>query len=312
MIRYLEHHEIDKAAYDSCIESAEFESLYAYSWYLDCVAPGWSALIQDDYRAVMPLPHAKKLYLNYIFTPIYVQQLGIFMPDAEDETVADFLKAIPNQFRLIDLKGHEMMRNLPDNIRYIPRTNYILDLEKDYPQTSKKYNRNCRRKLRMAENAKLQVGPEITSQEFTDFVRKNLGDQLKELTPASLKILGKLTHEGVRRNKAKIVAVSDRNGKMLAAASFLFARERIIFSVCASNDQGKQLQAMSFLVDSQIRNYAGEYKYFDFSGSEIKGIAYFNSTFGARKVTYPDIRINKLSRLEQLITGKRKAAATPK
>ena len=46
MIQYLEHNQIDKKKWDATVE--ECGNIYAYSWYLDIVHPGWEALVEED------------------------------------------------------------------------------------------------------------------------------------------------------------------------------------------------------------------------------------------------------------------------
>jgi hypothetical protein len=67
-----------------------------------------------------------------------------------------------------------------------------------------------------------------------------------------------------------------------------------VFSVCASSEQGKEHDAMYLLVDDQIKRSAGLKTWFDFSGSNLPGIAYFNQSFGAQAVTYPTLHLNRL------------------
>ncbi|MBK8472915.1 MAG: hypothetical protein IPL33_12555 [Sphingobacteriales bacterium] len=54
-IRYVAHADIDRLRWDDAITRAANSLPYAYSWYLDIVAPHWDALVTDDYSAVMPL-----------------------------------------------------------------------------------------------------------------------------------------------------------------------------------------------------------------------------------------------------------------
>jgi hypothetical protein len=47
------------------MEQAINPLVYGCSWFLDTACPGWDALVMDDYRAVMPLPHATKYFIKY-------------------------------------------------------------------------------------------------------------------------------------------------------------------------------------------------------------------------------------------------------
>lgn len=303
MIRYVPHNNIKKEQYDSCISSAPNSIIYAFSWYLDIVSPGWDIMEYDNYNAVMPLPHRKRFGLSYIFTPRYVQQLGVFGKDVNTGLIQEFLKQIPTKFRLIDLKFNE--QNLHKEMSgWIKKTNYLLSINAEYEMVSKFYHRNCNRNIKKARNAGLSIGESVSAKEFSAFIRENLQDQIEDFVDSDVILLERITEECIRKQKGEIVCVRDPEGDISAAGSFLFSGDRLIFSVCASSPKGHKEQAMYYLVDQQIKKYSGNYSAFDFSGSEIKGIAYFNASFGAKAVSYPFLRINRLPMLLKLLVGK--------
>jgi hypothetical protein len=47
-------------------------------WHLDRTAVVWDALVWGDYEFVMPLPVRKKWGIQYVYQPLFCQQLGIF------------------------------------------------------------------------------------------------------------------------------------------------------------------------------------------------------------------------------------------
>ena len=60
-LRYLEHNEIDFERWDRCVGSRNKPQPYGFSWYLNWVAPGWTAVVYGDYEAVLPVfPKVKK------------------------------------------------------------------------------------------------------------------------------------------------------------------------------------------------------------------------------------------------------------
>src|SRR6478736_4032811 len=97
--------------------------VYGYSWYLDKAAPGWDALILDDYEAVFPLPHKKKYSFEYVYQPLLTQQLGLFYKNLLGrEQLTEFIAAIPKKFRFIDICLNET--NELEEIPLIKRKNY--------------------------------------------------------------------------------------------------------------------------------------------------------------------------------------------
>jgi hypothetical protein len=304
MINYLKNSEIDKSKWDKSIENADNPLIYALSWYLDTVNPNWGALIYGDYEALMPVPNRSKFGIQYIFTPRYVHRLGIFGKDLSDEIVSQFISEIPTCFKLIDLNLNESNNSVYAFPNVARKANYVLDLDGTYSEIKKKYNRNCNRNITKAKNAGLIIGKDLSSVKFAEFIKKHLENQIRAMSDYDINLLEQITNECLGHKKVKIVNVQNTQGETVAAGSFLFFGDRIIFSVCASSPQGKSNQAMYFLVNSVIEKYAGKYNYFDFSGSNIKGIAYFNSTFGAENKGYPFLKINRLNWFQKIASGK--------
>ena len=63
----------------------------------------WDALVMNDYEAVMPLPHRKKLSIHYLYQPFLTPVLGVFGKNISEQLVCNFLEAIPEFFKLWDI-----------------------------------------------------------------------------------------------------------------------------------------------------------------------------------------------------------------
>ena len=68
MIVYHKNNEIDREQWDNCIKNSPGVKPYAYSWYLDIMAPGWEALVDDDYDSVFPVPGFSRFGIKYVAT----------------------------------------------------------------------------------------------------------------------------------------------------------------------------------------------------------------------------------------------------
>ena len=93
MIVYHKNNEIDREQWDNCIKNSPGSKPYAYSWYLDIMAPGWEALVDDDYDSVFPVPGFRQFGIKYVATPVFLQQLGAFSPDkpSDQQLLQNFL-----------------------------------------------------------------------------------------------------------------------------------------------------------------------------------------------------------------------------
>ena len=302
MIRYIQHKDIDKKKWDTCIENAVNSLIYAYSWYLDIVSPNWDALIENDYEAVMPLTWRKKFGIKYLFKPLFTQQLGVFGKKTDTTVISDLLESIPEKFKYINITLNE--KNLYRGNQFTSgfNNNFKLNINKKYTEIyNNYYNRNCRRNIEKAEKANLKRSENISADEFVMFLKNNLGDKIDELNKNGYSVLWKLINTLLDRKAAEMYAAVLPSGETCAIALHLITNKRCIFFICASNEKGKEAQSMHFLVNSQIKKYAGKSIEFDFSGSNIKGIAYFNSTFGATSEKYQTIKRNNLPGLLKLI-----------
>ncbi len=296
MIVYVPHNEIDKKKWDKCIEKSQNEFIYAYSWYLDMVSPGWDALICDDYQALMPLTWSEKWTIKYLYPPLFTQQLGIFsIEELTPELVDEMISAIPQQFRYLHIKLNGN-NPVPDHSKFNfqSNNNHQIDLSKKYDLLYDSFNRNCRRNINKALACGLKISSDISAKSFAQFVKSNLEYELKMMHNKDFDLLENLIRQLKSKNACEIYGAYAEADELCAVALFLITGKRCIFSVCASSEPGKKCQAMYLLVSSQIKKYAGSGKIFDFSGSNIPGIAYFNSTFGSEVMTYPIVTLNRL------------------
>lgn len=297
MIRYLQHKDIDKGKWDSTI--AECGNIYAYSWYLDIVHPGWEALVEDDYQSVMPLTGGKKFGVNYLYQPYFVQQLGVFSQQVlTEEKLNAFKDAIPDKFRFAEIRLNEnnTFDNLSQGIEY--HRNVLLDLNQDYEAIRANYHQNAKRNLAKAEANNLQIVKTVIPYHVVALFTNNRGALLDKWGNAEYARLTALTQFAVSRNHAFILGVTEKDvGQLICAAIFMKTNDRITFLFSGLTIEGKQRQAMTFLLDQVIQQYANQPYTFDFEGSDDENLARFYLGFGGYEVKYPSYTFNRLSPL---------------
>ncbi len=295
MIKYLTHSEIDKHLWDKCIYHSANRLTYGMSWWLDVVSPGWEALVQDDYVAVMPLTRKRRFGIDYLYQPYLTQQLGVFSPNKpEPEDVDRFLKAIPEKIMYVDIHLNSMNSPLNNNFTYTTRNNFTLDMTQPYVHLLAKYHRNCRRNLQKAVQAGLEVKSGPSPKVFTSFVERNLDKKVQDMGNKISPVVRELTQASIQQGVGEIKGVYKPNGKLVAVGWFIIDMGRCYFSICASNKEGRVNQSMYLLVDHIIETHSGKGEIFDFTGSNIPGVAYFNSGFGAVKSHYLAAKRNML------------------
>ncbi len=295
MIQKLTHNEIDKKKWDDSIASAFNGNAYACSWYLDIVHPEWEALVENDYERVMPLTGKKKWGINYLFTPFFVQQLGIFSKSVlTPAIIAQFLNLIPSYYKFAEYNLN--VYNQPDkkSFNLIPNRNYLLDLINRYPKTALKYNTNTKRNLKKALKNNLFISKSVKPENLVELFRQGKGKTVTHWKNFHYLRLQHLMYMAIHKGKGIIYGVYTPGNELCASAFFLKGNNRLIFLFSGTNPAGRQMQAMTFLIDNVIRQFSESQYILDFEGSNDDNLARFYHGFGAHEVTYYRYYLNNL------------------
>ena len=292
MITYLTHEQIDLRRWDDCIAQAPNGLVYAWSWYLDIVHPRWDALVEmegDKYLSVMPITHKRKYFINYLCQPFFVQQLGVFsLAPVTAETTQTFLKAIPEKYRLVEIRLNEKNPFETSWKGMGIHRNHLLDLYRDYNSLSFQYHENTQRNLKKSLKYDLQLVECVPIQKVIHLFRNDRGAMVKHWGDAEYARLERLTEAAITSSNAFVYGVkSSDNDEIICGALFLFSHHRITFLFSGNSKEGKEFQAMSFLIDKVIQKYSGQPFVLDFEGSDDENLARFYHGFGGKPVNYP-------------------------
>lgn len=303
MIKYLTHNKIDKTRWDECIRNSFNGNIYAWSWYLDIVHPGWEALVENDYERVMPLTSNKKYGISYLFQPFFTQQLGVFATShLTGDIVQNFIDAIPQKFRLIEMRLNTYNK-VDYNIDYFERhRNIELDLISDYQSLYNNYSTNTKRNLNKAKGQRLYLNNDISPQHIVELFKSNKGKDIKHWKDKEYQRLLELIDTAIKKEACFVIGVNDDNDDTIAGAVFMASHEKIVFLFSGSDETNKENHAITFLIDGIIKDFSGTPLTLDFEGSDNEGLARFYKGFGGKEIYYPEIRRNNMKGLFKVIS----------
>lgn len=282
MIQYLKNNEIDFKKYDACIEAAINTRIYAYSWYLNCVADNWDILVLNDYEAVMPLPWRQKYFIKYIYPPDWTQQLGVFSNDDTPETlILDFIKAIPKKFKKVTIQFNGV--NIVKHKNVTERVNYILPLNLPYETLFKAFRKDRKYRLNQGKSKNLIV-KNTTINELI-LVGKTDYSYLK-INNKSYQRLKNLSKQLLENDNGFLLGVYDEKNHFLGGSMFLKDTTRITYLYSVATEKGKENQITSLVIAHVIKKFSSSCYVLDFEGSMIKGIASFYKSFGGKSEEY--------------------------
>lgn len=290
MIKYFSHKEINKRKWDECVSSSVNGRIYAYSWYLDIVADNWDALILDNYQAIFPLPFRRKFGVDYVYQPVFTQQLGLFSKvPLSPSLLEEFLAHIPARFQYVNLNlnQHNCFKNLI--IKAESRRNIEMDLLDEFSLLQEKYSSNLKRNLKKAAKAKLTIFENLKPDAVIKLFKSNKGKQLGVYNLADYSRLIRLVYKATQLGHAEVWGVYSSENNLCAAAIFFRSHKRVTFLFSGSNDYARQNAAIPYLLDAYIEANAKKEVIFDFEGSNDESLARFYLGFGSKAITYTQI-----------------------
>lgn len=298
IIKYIPHKEINKQAWDNCVENAVNQIIYVYSWFLDVVSPNWDALVLGNYEAIMPLPQQKRFTLSYLAQPLFTQQLGVFYSELAHMNVTnDFLNAIPEKFKLIELNLNTY--NIPANNLFQNKLNITchLELNKPFIDIEKNYSAQIIRNIKKANKSNLAIDSEIKPQIIIDLFKNNRGKTIRKLKNKSYELLNTLCKSLENKQAITYLGVKNKLGIYIAGAIFIKYNDIAIFLFSGANAEAKTCGAMSLLINDFIKNNANSKYLLDFEGSNDLNLTRFYMGFGSKQVNYYAIKKNNLPRI---------------
>ena len=290
MIRYLIHNQIDTQRWDECIAQSPDGMVYAWSWYLDVVHPGWEALVENDYEAVMPLTGGKKYGINYLFQPFFTQKWGVYGKNVVDnEKIEEFLEAIPEKFKFAEFRiDHYQVEN---------HRNIELSLSQEYSVLAENYHSNTKRDLAKAKKENLKVVEDAEPSAIIELFRKNRGSDIKKWGDKEYNRLLNLVESAKNHNSCLVLGAHNADNQLVAGAFFMISHKKIVFLFSGADESNKELHGLSFLLDFVIEKYSGTDYVLDFEGSDNDGLARFYKGFGGKEIFYSGLEFNKLNKI---------------
>jgi hypothetical protein len=298
-IHYIKRKDIDRAKYDGCVHYAHNHLVYAYSWYLDNVTNGqWDVLVEDDYVSVMPLPWNDKLLgIKQVYQPFLSQQLGVFsVKPITIGRIQIFMAAIPSEFKRITIALNEQNKisHTVLDFEIKQKLNLVLNLNQNYEDLEAGYSNNLKRKLKTVANANLTLTTDIKPEVLVEMIKKYHIDKKNGIPDALYHTALRIIYNSLHRGIGMLSGVRNEKGDLIAAAFFIYSKDRIINLLNVSTAEGKEKNGMSLIFDMLIRSFAQKPIYLDFEGSSIPGIAEFYKRFGPQEVYYSIIEQNTL------------------
>lgn len=307
MLRYVSQAEINRARWDALISEAPNGLIYALSWYLDLVSPGWAALVKEEagrYVAALPLPVQTRFGVKYLKQPLFAQQLGLFYLASAAPTATDWQQIgqlLRQRFRFItrysfNVSNSELLGESSLGIAGRPFKTYYLPLRPAYPRLLSGYKPNRRWRLNQARRRGLLVEPSTDIDLLLRLFDENTAPRIYGVVGEAYeyRLLRALFAAASRAGLAAMWQARPAGGPVVAMILLFRFKGQFTYIFNSSNAAGKAAGAISVLLDEVFRAHAGQDVCFDFEAPEVDNVAHFYRSFGPVEMPFLTISLDRL------------------
>jgi hypothetical protein len=295
--QYVQWSEVDPLKWNDCICTADNGHVYALVEFLNHTAHKWDALIYGNYEFVMPLPWKKKYGIRYVYSPPFIQQLGVFGKNVDPVLSAQALDMASTCFHYIDYKVNDSFNDEAEMSTV--KTNYVVDLDRNYESIREGYTTQCVSNLQKADRRGCELEETLPVSEVIRLFRAAYGS-MHSANQNDYDRFEKLMNNPMDFKVHSFGVREKQTNELLCGALILQFRNRLYYAMAAPTEKGRNARATYFFIDQMIRRFAGSGMIFDFEGSELPNVAAFYQRFGPAKEQYTHVKINNLPWLVKL------------
>jgi len=292
-IEYVRHPDITSQQWDQCIRSSFNGSLEAYSWYLNLFCDRWDALIEGDYKTVMPLPVKKRLGQRLVYMPPYIRQLGIYSPEQISiHRTTDFLILLKKKFRVVNI-GINKYTPVPEGIFPVCREAfYELDLIRPYLRTVREYSQECRNRIHLASARQYSVIGGIAPSDIITFLKREGIRVNATVMENDFKMLRMLIASLVRYKTGELYGAYNNVNMLSCVALFVWSNTSVMLIFAAATREAIADNAHLLLYDRFIEKYSETNVTLNFEYQDIHHTPTMYGSFGATESHFQQIRRN--------------------
>lgn len=267
------------------------ESRFFYlSWFLDMVSPGWSALVDGDYEAILPLPIKKKYLFQVCLQPFLVKYLTIVANNTTIDQTA-WKKAVKNIFKklayaAVNVKGI-LYLDAGKSFSLYAQSAQEMDILKSYDEIRNGFLPNVNKNLKKADRHVLSFHSNVDFSVFESLKRLNYRHKTNENV---LEILRKIFYHPQEDAVVHMHGIKNENNEFIIASLAIEFKNRLHFISSGATHEARHKKAKFMMYNEIIRKFSGKSYTIDFMGSDIDNVAYFNHGFGASNYHYYHLR----------------------
>ncbi len=299
MFRILNHSEIDYDAWDTCVSKSQNPSLYGKSWYLNIFAGNWKGIVKGDYEAVFPLIYRNKYGMKYICQPMGIPTVAWYRgSNADEKDYTPILQLVSENFDMADINllcgDREILDHYISSKCMNTAKKQCLDMrDKSFDRLIQGFSRGHKYSIRKALRHGVHIKRGFDADEFWSVVFSTDTYKINRDYTDNRERMKTLISEGIK-NKTGQIWLAYHKLEPISAAFLMESDGILYFLYLFTSPSGLQLCANHLMTREIVRFNHRKIHTFDFGGSNIPSIRFFNMGFGTKDETYIEIRSGRL------------------
>lgn len=274
--KWVHNADLDLTKWDALVERSPSSTIFSTSHYLNATCKDWFAYVDDDYSFGVPVGSKKKLGIQSIYPP-YFHRYAEVIGDADSIDQDHFSASLKTQFPTGILHFKD------DFIQHIPSKSFIFQVvsKEDY-----KLKSQAKRMLKKFKGTALKIEIDNNrSAEVLGLVKQELSKKMDVYAGSSSQGLDNLIADPPENIQLITVALMDQS-KLVGGLIGLEYKQTVLYLKGTTTENTKKNGGMYALMDRLINYTHSSEKLFDFGGSRVEGVRFFNTRFNAQDKTY--------------------------
>jgi hypothetical protein len=267
-MKFISRENIDCQKWDDLVAKTPGSSVFSLSSYLDDIAENWMIYVDENYTKGIAVPFAVRMGVKTCYTPIFVTTLEWIGEEKGD--LVHFTKEIKTHFPI----GNFCIRQRLEVLNSEEFIEQIIPSDSNFclgSQAKKMINKSEKQAYRIAYTS--------NKAEIFSLIRSELLPKISSLSEASIQRLEKSMDKMSERGHLQVLSVF--HGEQCLGGLFLIDfNQTMLYLKGAFTDEAKKNGAMYAAMNSAIQQAQLAGKNFDFGGSRIAGVRYFNLQLG--------------------------------
>jgi len=195
------------------------------------------------------------------------------------------LNAIPREFRLIRINLDIRPDSIPMKFSMRRCLNQYLDTSKSYKDIKHAYKKGLMYSIRKAERKCVRIRSDLNPSDLILFSQNHRPKNYRFFSKYKSRLLA-LMKNAVVKNEGEIWGAYDSRNRLISAGLTISNSETMHYIYQVNSALGKELCASHLMTDYIVQKACKQVKKLDFVGSNVPGIAFFNSQFGCKQEHY--------------------------